>query len=117
MRVDDRDVQKRANLRFMRESEPELEEIRQRERFKWFAERLEGRVDRHGVSELAGKLVGPVDWPGQREKALVLLALKGSLPALRTLEGLDLTDASESFRILYELCLDEALSRLMNASA
>lgn len=89
----------------------QLAEIRQRERFKWFVERLASRVDRHSVSDLTKKLHSEPSWPGQWEKALVMLALKGTIEAIHAIESVDIADASQSFRSLYELCRSEAYQR------
>lgn len=83
----------------------------QRQRFNWFAQKLERWVGYYDVDELLDFLHGNSEWPGQREKAIVLLALNGSGRALQTLRSLDLTGEDEAFRMLHEVALDFAATR------
>lgn len=87
----------------------ELAAIRQQERFDWFAERLADRADTHTVEELVDKLGSAPLWPGQWEKAIVMLALKATPEAVRALIDVDVSEASDSFRSLYEYCLARAV--------
>ena len=71
-----------------------LEFARQRERFSWFAKQLQTRaiVD---VDVLREHLIGSQSRPGQREKALVALALLGSVEAGELIAGFDTGDDEE----------------------
>jgi len=82
--------------------------IRQRQRFQWFAERLERWVGYYEVSELRRFVSGSAAWPGQREKALVLLAMTESEEAIRALRSIDLEGEEPAFEILYEIALEHA---------
>ena len=85
--------------------------VRQHQRFNWFADKLERWVGYYDVEELAEFLDGDNDWPGQREKAVVLLALTGTDEATAALRSFDAAGESESLRMLREIALDHALSR------
>ena len=85
-----------------------LEKIRQRERFKWLSESVSRRVDRIAVEELEGLLETPATWPGQHEKALVLLALKGTAEAGDALQRFDPGDDAR-LKSFYRTVLDEYL--------
>ena len=96
--------------------EQRLAEMRQQQRFDWFAARLAERADCYRVDELVEKLETKAVWPGQWEKAAVMLALKGTPEATGALEGLDTSQRSNSFRALYDKCLAEAYSRIRQAA-
>ena len=72
-----------------------LEVIRQRERFSWFAKQLQSRTIATDVDILREHLVGLQSRPGQREKALVALALLGSVEAGEVIAGFDTGDDEE----------------------
>lgn len=55
-----------------------LELLRQRERFSWFSRQLKARVRPNALSSVREHLFGQPQRPGQREKALVALALMGT---------------------------------------
>lgn len=90
---------------------PSDSRMRQRQRFEWFSERMSRWVGYYEVEELERFVAGSAAWPGQREKALVLLAMTDSETALETLRSLDLEDDDESFRMLYEIAVEYAESR------
>ena len=94
----------------------ELEAIRQQERYKWFAERLTSRVDGYTVEQLLDKLGSDPVWPGQWEKAIVMLALKGSPEAAEALASIDTSETSDSFKSLYEYCLTRAVEAARSAA-
>jgi len=87
----------------------ELAAIRQQERFNWFADRLADRIDAYTVDQLLEKLGSAPLWPGQWEKAVVMLALKADPEAVRALIDIDVSETSDSFKSLYEYCLAQAL--------
>lgn len=84
---------------------------RQRQRFEWFAERLDRWVGYYEISELKRFVSGSAAWPGQREKALVLLAKTNSDGALEALRDLDLDDEDAAFQKLHEIAVEYARSR------
>lgn len=88
--------------------------MRQKERFNWLAERLTDRLQAHPVAELEELLDADPHWPGQWEKACVMLALKATPEAIFVLEQVDTTDVSNSFRSLYDRCLVEARQRMFD---
>ena len=88
--------------------------MRQKERFNWLAERLIDRLEAHSARELEELLESEPHWPGQWEKACVMLALKATPEAIFVLEGVDTTEASNSFRALYDRCLVEARQRMFD---
>lgn len=71
-----------------------LDLMRQRERFSWFAKHLQARVFAD-VGVLREHLFGSQSRPGQREKALVALALLGSVEAGELIAGFDTGDDDE----------------------
>lgn len=71
-----------------------LELVRQRERFSWFAKQLQTRAFA-GVDVLRDHLLGSQSRPGQREKALVALALLGTMEAGDLIAGFDTGDDEE----------------------
>ncbi len=77
----------------------------QRERFDWLAGRLERWDGYYELAELEEFLHGEGRLPGQREKALVLLALSDQKRAGRILETFDPSGESASFRYLYQIAL------------
>jgi len=70
-------------------AETSYDQMRERQRFDWFARRLADSVGRHDVDYLTRNLMEPPFWPGQREKALVLLALDPRPEAATFLAELD----------------------------
>ncbi len=72
-----------------------LELIRQRERFSWFAKQLQSRSVAADVEVLREHLFGFQSRPGQREKALVALALLGSVEAGDVIAGFDTGEDEE----------------------
>jgi hypothetical protein len=82
--------------------------MRQRQRFEWFAERMSRWVGYYEVAELERFVSGSAAWPGQREKALVLLAMTDSEKARETLQRLDLDAEDDSFRALHEIAVQYA---------
>ena len=82
---------------------------RQHERFNWFVDRLERWVGYYELSELRDFLLGNTQLPGQREKALVLLALTATDEALEILLDFDVEDETPAFRHLYQIALRQAV--------
>ena len=87
-------------------------QMRQKERFNWLAERMASRLEAHSVEELEALLDSDPVWPGQWEKAIVMLALKATPEAIFVLEHVDTAEASNSFRALHDRCLIEARRRM-----
>ncbi|MFB6350183.1 MAG: hypothetical protein ABEN55_06950 [Bradymonadaceae bacterium] len=82
---------------------------RQHERFNWFVDRLDRWVGYYDLGELRDFLHGETQWPGQREKALVLLALDETDEALEVLLEFDVEDEDPEFRQLYQIALRQAV--------
>jgi hypothetical protein len=76
---------------------------RQFQRFRWFQGRMSRWIGYYDVDELADFAAHPPDWPGQREKAIVLLALTGTDAAIDVLESLDVSEDDPSFRLFREV--------------
>lgn len=93
------------------ESPGRLEESRQQERFNWFVERLQPFIGRHAVTDLLETISAAPEWRGQREKAIVLLALDRSAVALAALRSLDTGAMPDSTKRLYAVALAEAEKR------
>lgn len=91
--------------------EQDIIEIREWERFKWLARGLTEVVDRWDVAELEQLLEEPPSLPGQREKVVVLLALKASKQAIEALERIEMADGDDSFAHLHDVALRYARSR------
>jgi hypothetical protein len=85
--------------------EQNVAEVREWERFKWLARGLSQVVDGYDVARLEELLNAPPSMPGQREKVLVLLALKATPQANWVLEHLDIDDYDASFRKLHKVAL------------
>ena len=89
-----------------------LEMMQQRERFNWFAQSLEDRVESYSFDEVLGLLHDPrPSWPAQREKALVLLALKGTVEAAEAIAEYD-PGSEEKAQVFHAVCADEWARRL-----
>lgn len=84
---------------------------RERERFDWFARRLKRWIGYYSIDELKEFLTSPANRPGQRKKALVLLALSDDADALETLKAFEPSDESERLELLYRVALERALER------
>lgn len=80
--------------------------VRQRQRFNWLAERLERWVGYYEVAELERFAEGSAAWPGQHEKALVLLVLTGTPEAKAAIAELDISDAPAPYQKLYQVALE-----------
>lgn len=78
---------------------------RQFQRFRWFQRRMSRWIGYYDVSELREFATYPPEWPGQREKAVALLALTGGDQAVDVLEGLDLSEDGPSFQLFREIAL------------
>ena len=91
--------------------EQDIVAIREWERFKWLAGGLTEVVERYNVARLAELLETPPTMPGQREKVIVLLALKATPQALSVLEDLDTSTYDAGFRELHKVALRYARSK------
>ncbi len=92
--------------------EQEIVEVREWERFKWLARGLEHVKDQYDVARLEALLDTPPTMPGQREKVVVLLALKANESALDALEALDTADSDDSFHQLHRVALRYARQQM-----
>ena len=81
-----------------------LELLRQRERFSWFARQLESRIT-SDVEMLRNHLNGSQSRPGQREKALVALALLGTVDAGESIAEFDPGD-DDSLSVFHAIAAD-----------
>lgn len=86
----------------------DAELTRQRQRFNWFAERMQRWLDHYGIKELTSFLEEATDRRGQREKALVLLALTDDEEARQILEDFDTSAEPRDFRLLHRVALQHA---------
>jgi hypothetical protein len=86
----------------------DAELTRQHQRFNWFAERMQRWLDHYGIEELTAFLEEATDRRGQREKALVLLALTDDDEARRILEDFDTSAEPRDFRLLHRVALQHA---------
>ena len=89
---------------------------RERERFNWFAQRLQRWLGSSCVDQLCSFLdaISESSRLVQRKKALVLLALSGEPDAVEALEAFDPTGESEPFQLLYRVALEQVDSNLVN---
>lgn len=85
--------------------DPIVEAIRERERFQWFAARMERWIGLYNVPRLIELLDGPQEVIGQHEKALVLLGLTDDPSALVALEDYDSSHKPASFRRLHKVAI------------
>lgn len=81
--------------------------IRERERYRWLADKVERWVGLYSVPELVSLLEEVPTLPGQHQKALVALSLTEDLSALAALEEFDSSGYADSFRMLHEVALGE----------
>ena len=79
--------------------------MQQTERFKWFASGIERRTRPYDLFDLENRLHGPLRWPGQREKALVSLALRGDVEAGELIASFDPGD-DEILQMFHAICAD-----------
>ncbi len=75
------------------------------ERFRWLADGLKRRIESIDLLALENFLFGPLRWPGQREKALVSLALIGDADAGNLIAEFDPGD-DEVLEIFHAICAD-----------
>lgn len=78
---------------------------RERERFKWFARSLSGSVGKYDLDFLRACIEEPARYPGQREKAVVLLALDDRPAAGTVLGDVDAGRYGEDFERLYKVAV------------
>ena len=75
-----------------------LDACREYERLRWLIGRLGARTAEHDVETLRSWLEGPVDWPGQREKAVAALAAHPDDAATEALREAELPETMELLR-------------------
>lgn len=76
---------------------------RQFQRFRWFQTRMSRWIGYYDVEELREFAESPPDWPGQREKAIALLALTGGEDAVAALEAVDVSEDDPPFQLFREV--------------
>lgn len=80
-------------------------EVRELERYKWFARQLGSVASRYEVAELAELLDKPAQFPGHREKVIVMLSLHATPDAVCVLEQLEPAQMADSLRKLHHVAL------------
>lgn len=85
--------------------------LREQERFEWFADRLEPWLEYYSLDQLRDFLQSDPFRPGQRKKAMVLLALSDNPEAVEELRDFDSSDEGEGFRLLHQVSLHRAKER------
>lgn len=94
-----------------------LQMMQQRERFNWFARSLEDRMQTYSLNQLLDLLHDSrPSWPAQREKVLVLLALKGTVEAAEVIAEYD-PGCDENAQVFHAVCADEWARRLTGFAA
>ena len=83
-----------------------LKFMQERERFTWFARGMAGRVGDFDINAIKDSLYGAQNWPAQREKALVALALLGTEEAGDIIADFDPGDDGH-LEVFHAICADE----------
>lgn len=81
--------------------------IRERERYRWLADKVERWVGLYSVPELVALIHSRPTMPGQRQKALVALSLTEDLSALPALENIDVAGRPDGFQMLHQVALGQ----------
>jgi hypothetical protein len=88
--------------------EESVERLREQERFAWFAAQVRMMRGRYTPDYLGDLFRKVPTWPGQREKAIVLLAMDASPEALEVLRSLPVAEHGRAMERLHAIALESA---------